>query len=232
MKYLVANWKSNKTSTQAMNWLQEMKGLALRSNELKVVVCPPATLLEQMQRGIKERSLPMELGGQDISPYPFGAYTGAIAAGMVKEWAQYVILGHSERREHFGETEMEVARKAARAEEEKLIPIVCLDVPNLGKQIQAMDQSLIEKMIVAYEPRGAIGSGEPQELNKVIEVIKRIKQLTDAETKVLYGGSVDLEEVGIFLKEEVIDGLLVGGASLEASKWRAIVERADRIVSR
>jgi len=220
--YLVANWKSHKTLAEALSWLETMKGW--RGTEgMKVIVCPPLPYLRSMHQVIVRYSMPIELGTQDISPYPFGAYTGAVSAGMVKEFVTYAIVGHSERRRYFHETDQEVANKVGQCLENGLRPILCIDEPYLESQIYALSDLSKEKLVVAYEPLAAIGSGNPDTPEHAQSVAERVKAAMQADVPVLYGGSVTAENIQPYLNMPAIAGALVGGASLDPESWKALI---------
>jgi triosephosphate isomerase len=222
MIYLVANWKSCKTLNESLLWLESMKEFKL--NELiKVIVCPPFPYLNAMYKHIVRHWLPIKLGAQDISAYPFGAYTGAVAAPMLNEFITYTIVGHSERRRYFHETDQEVANKASQALENNLTPVVCIDEPYLEPQINVLNDMPKEKLMFAYEPLAAIGSGKPDTPEHAQSIAERIKAMVQADVPVLYGGSVTAENIKSFTTMPAISGALVGGASLDAEDWKVLV---------
>lgn len=222
MNYLVANWKSFKSLDKSLGWLETFKGMG--KTDVEVVVCPPFPYLRLMNEKVDEWRLPFSLGVQDISPFPFGAYTGAIAAEMVKDWVKYAIVGHSERRRYFHETHQEVANKVDMCLESEIIPIVCVDEPYATQQVAAIPQKSLKKCLIAYEPLDAIGTGAPDDPEHAKEVIKRIRLKSDNEVPVLYGGSVTSANISEFVNDEVSDGALVGGASMRADEWRMMIE--------
>jgi triosephosphate isomerase len=214
--YLVGNWKSNKTLQEADDFFKIISLPTLPDNT-HVVICPPFPYLRSLEGSI-------ELGVQDISPYPFGAYTGAITGEMVKPYARYVIVGHSERRKYFHETNQEVGNKARMAIANGLIPIVCIDEPYLDTQLTYFTHEELEKMIVAYEPLAAIGSGIPDTPEHAQLIAETIN--TFAPVPVLYGGSVTSDTVKQYVDMPNISGVLVGGASLKTESWSALVRAA------
>ncbi len=221
--YLVGNWKSNKTLIETMDWLRTIK-LPVMNTEVKVVICPPFPFLVEAAALIRELNLPIELGVQDISPFPFGAYTGAVSASMVKEWAKYVIIGHSERRRYFHETDQEVTNKTRECLEGGLRPIVCVDEPYLESQMDGLQGMDMSRMIIAYEPVAAIGSGHPDTPEHAQMVAARIKAAAKWPVPVLYGGSAKPEKIKSFIEQEDISGSLVGGASLDPETWKNFIE--------
>lgn len=218
--YMVGNWKSNKTLEEAKKWIQKYS-CQVKDARVKNVICPPFPYINSL-----EFPLEVELGAQDVSPFPFGAYTGAVSAAMVSVAVKYAIVGHSERREYFHETHQEVANKAAECMSSQITPIVCIDSPYLKDQITALDPEIYNNLIVAYEPLSAIGSGDPDTPEHADEVSRRVKELTDNSVPVLYGGSVSAGNVADFVSMPNIDGVLVGGKSLDPVEWSDLVQVA------
>lgn len=220
--YLIANWKSQKTWAETEVFLQQFRGFREEGNVINVI-CPPFPYLKTAAEMVTGLHLPLKLGAQDISPFPFGAYTGAVAAEMVAPLVTYTILGHSERRRYFHETNQEVANKVARAIENQLTPIVCVDEPYLEAQMAAIEPNNLAKIIVAYEPLTAIGSGLPDTPEHAQEIALKINEVMKQTVPVLYGGSVTAENIKRFLGQPLIQGALVGGASLTIDSWKALL---------
>jgi len=221
-RLVVANWKSYKNSSEAASWLEKL-GSSLgvdqqRHEEVsgkKIIVCPPFTLLSVMAGIIKEKQLPIMLGVQDISPFDEGAYTGSVNAGQASEFAQYVIIGHSERRTLFNEDDTVLTQKVAMAKKHGLTPIFCVQDKNTPIPLGIT--------IVAYEPPSAIGTGVPDTPENADAIAKIIKEKNGIRY-VLYGGSVKSGNVKSFTKRQNIDGVLVGGASLDPLEFSKIIE--------
>lgn len=217
-KLLIANWKSHKTISAAQNWCAEF----LRecpSTEQTVILTPSYTLLSAVQEAIQDTFL--LLGAQDVSPYPQGAYTGAISADQLSDLGvQYVIVGHSERRQHFHETSADVARKITQAISVGLTPVVCVDMPYADEQLSLLSAAELAKCVIAYEPLESIGNGNAMDVGTVKNAVVHLHTLAP-ETPVLYGGSVDPESVAEYCL--VTDGVLVGTASLEAATFAKLV---------
>jgi len=234
MKYLIGNWKSNKTTEEAESWIEQVKKAALLANpKLTVVLCPAYTQLMLFKNNYPE----LTLGVQTLSPYPDGTYTGAVSARMLDGIANFAILGHSERRGHFGETDQVVARQVEQAMSEQMTPIVAVDKSNWGQQLSQFRKDQLEKMIVMYEPPeaiseavGPIGEGEAAEIDEVVEAIEIIREET-SPMAVIYGGSVKANNIQEFLGHDKIDGVLPGSASLDAQEWVRMVRLANQIVS-
>ena len=140
MKYIVGNWKSHKSVDEARSWFEEFGGLYKRLPEVKVVVAVPSVYVFAAKKWVGEFDLEgVGLAVQDISPFPFGAYTGAVAAEMIKGAVEYAIVGHSERREYFNESNQDVANKVRQLREAGVRPIVCVDMPYAKAQMAAID---------------------------------------------------------------------------------------------
>ena len=220
MKPLViaGNWKSNKTTADALRWLQDFKNhTGTIPSYITVILCVPFTLLYTVKEKIREYSLPIVLGAQNVSPFPEGAETGEESARMVRDLADWVIVGHSERRKNFGETDEVLAKKVQQAKGAGLKIIYC--VPDDDTRIpNGVD-------VVAYEPVWAIGTGEsdtPENANTVVAGIKAKSQVS----RVLYGGSVTAVNVASFIGQASIDGVLPGGASLDPEKFAELITNA------
>lgn len=224
MKYLIANWKSNKNSQEVEIWFSQMKkkfteNPAIKIDRLEIIICPPYPYLPQAAKLISKYQLHLKLGAQDVSSFPAGSYTGAVTAKMIAEYAAYTIIGHSERRKYFKEDETQLSAKVIMAKDEGLIPVYCI----ANKQNQIPE----EVTIVAYEPVEAIGTGTAETPEKASEMAMAIKQNKDIKS-VLYGGSVKPVNVNQYLKANGVDGVLVGGASLEAATfWEMIVNASS-----
>lgn len=184
-----------------------------------IVLCVPFTLLYPLKLEIEKFTLPLELGAQDVSPFPDGAYTGEVSARQIKELCDWVIIGHSERRQHFAETDAMLAQKVLRAKEAGLRVIFC--VPDDAHAAPAGVD------VVAYEPVWAIGTGRSETPERASSVITRIKENAHSATA-LYGGSVTADTVASFLSQQAIDGVLVGGVSLDAQAFSRLITNATR----
>jgi triosephosphate isomerase (TIM) len=242
---IAGNWKMNKTVAEAVDLVDDLKRELANVKEVDIVVCPPFTALAEVSRRILETNI--RLGAQNMSEHNFGAYTGEIAAGMLKEFSvRYVILGHSERRHYQQESDELIARKALAAHAASLRPIVCVgetlaereaDMTNeiVGNQLRgslaglSSDQML--ETIIAYEPVWAIGTGRTATTDQAQEVHAFIRtQLAEAHgasvarrVRIQYGGSVKPSNTRELMSQPDVDGALVGGASLEVRSFSEIV---------
>lgn len=223
-KYIVGNWKSNKTNIEVEDWFKKFANLFQASKDkldnLEIVVCPPYIYLSLLKKLQEEYVLPIKIGAQDVSPFPNGAYTGAVSASQIAEFAQYVIIGHSERRSNFHEDDEQLFEKVKRAKEASLKVIYCIQDENTAIP------SGVE--IIAYEPVWAIGSGKTDTPENADRVSAKVKERY-AGAILLYGGSVNPDNVGGFLKTSYLDGVLPGGSSLDPQKFWEIVVNASKI---
>lgn len=216
--FIVANWKSNKTTVEAKTWLERFMNYDLRFTNKEVIICPPFTLLPIFKSYLLNHKSGLKLGTQDVSPFPKGAYTGAIAAEQLAEFVTHVIVGHSERRQYFKENDQMIFNKVDMVVGDHMTPIFCI------QDKQAVIPNDVK--IVAYEPVFAIGTGNPDTPKNADEVAKILKQKYPFVKYVLYGGSVTAENVHSFTSMQNIDGALVGGASLDPVEFSRIVTNA------
>ncbi len=216
--FIVANWKSYETNFEAIQWIAKFSDYNFATlNNKEIIVCPPFTVLSELATYIRKNKLPVRLGAQNVSPFPKGAHTGEVNAEEIKVLGDYVIIGHSERRNEFGEDDEMLKQKVNIAIENGLMPIFC---------VQGVETCIPEGVeIVAYEPVFAIGTGKPDTPENANDVIGKIKEINSVEY-VLYGGSVTPENVDSFTSKKLIDGVLVGGASLDPDKFFKIIENS------
>ena len=248
-KLIAGNWKMNGSLAANAALLSEVKGV-LGQSVCAVAVCVPAPYFAQCQSLLGGSAIAW--GGQDLSMHESGAYTGEVAAAMLVDFdCSYVIVGHSERRNYHGESDDLVAKKAVRAVKSGLTPIVCvgesLEQRESGKtdevvgaQLDAVLAALpvedVAKIVVAYEPVWAIGTGKTatpqmaQEVHAMLREKLRAKNCVAAESvQILYGGSMKPDNAGELLAMEDIDGGLIGGASLKAADFMAIARAVSNV---
>lgn len=222
MNYLIANWKSNENLSETKVWLDYFREAApTASASLQTIICIPFTNLAEANRQITTFNLPLIVGAQDVSIYEAGAHTGSITARMLSELVKFCLVGHSERRAEFGETSDQVSLKARELLDFKITPIVCVDTPYLEEQIKSLYQLKVPigQCLFVYEPLSAIGTGEAATPEMVETVAAKIIFLTDSACPVLYGGSVNQENIKAFIDLPSITGVLVGSASLDPAKF-------------
>ncbi len=246
---IAGNWKMNKTVDQTVPLLQALVRAHSGRKGVEVLVCPPFTALPAAAGILAGSSV--KLGAQNLHWEEAGAYTGEISASMLKELCEYVIIGHSERRALFGETDQTVNSKVKSALGHQLKPIVCVGetlaeneagqtAEVVSRQVRLglaeLDTAEVGDLVVAYEPVWAIGTGRaatPETASDVVEVVIRpaLEYLFDRAAsqaiRVLYGGSVKADNARTFFRAPGIDGGLVGGASLDAAQFTAIIEAAS-----
>lgn len=215
--WIIANWKSNKNVAEALDWVGKVGPNIERREDVKVVVCPTFSAIEEVKKAVKVGNFPLMVGSQDLSPFEEGSFTGEEAGSILKQFVDLAILGHSERRQHFAETDEMVAEKVKQSLSNQIIPLVC--VQNSETPIPEGCQ------LVAYEPIFAIGTGTPDTPENANTVAGMIKQL-HPEVAVLYGGSATSQNCKSFLREENISGLLIGKASLEEEEFVKIVHES------
>jgi len=233
---IVANWKMNPSSQKEAKEIFDAIREGVRGMSCEVVVCPPSVYL--YASGFGEGVVAM--GAQNIYFEDKGAFTGEISVGMLKDLgAEYVIIGHSERRKYFGETDEAVNKKVKKALEAGLRIIFCIgetaEERDAGKKNEILERQIkqglagidnLENINIAYEPVWAIGTGNNCGVEETKESIDFIRKASGVE-RILYGGSVKSENSGAYIKEAGANGLLVGGASLIAEEFVKIAKSAE-----
>ncbi len=263
--FVAGNWKMNTTVAEAEKLVLEMLDGLGRIGGIEKVLCPPFVSLVAIEMMLKGSTI--KLGAQNMHFETKGAYTGEISPLMLSDMCEFVILGHSERRHYFGETDEIVNKKVKTALTGGLKPILCigerLEEKEAGKteevlsrQVrnaldgirpggpsggsesrQTQDEHMTARLVIAYEPVWAIGTGKAATGEEAATTIHFIRGIvadlwTEAlaqDLRVLYGGSVTSANIGEFVSQPVIDGALVGGASLKAEEFVGIVERTAEI---
>lgn len=226
-KYVLANWKAHKSMSEAEAWLEKFCQLYRPNPQVEVIIAPPALYLIPMQQKLqKYKTEHLTLAAQDLSPFTLGAYTGAMAAEMARDLVEFAILGHSERRRYFHETNQDVANKVSEARAANIKPIVCVDKTYARSQIAALNEADLEDLIIGYGPVDAIGINVPQSLEKIKEVIGEIRIIAP-DKPILYGGSINEDNAGDYLAIAGLSGLMVGTASLDPVAFARICEKAS-----
>ena len=241
---IAANWKMNILPSEAGDFAERiLNGLQVVHGVTKIV-CPPSLALPTLAERIKGSEV--YLGAQNMHHESKGAYTGEVSPSMVREMCEYVILGHSERRQQFGETDEMVAKKIAAAVAVGLKPILCIGetLPDreagdatvlVQRQVRAALREVpsLKDVVVAYEPVWAIGTGvpsSPADAQQMMEFIRGLMQedfgRSGLDLPLLYGGSVDANNVAGFIAQPDINGALVGSASLDAERFIDLVKNA------
>ena len=241
-KIVAGNWKMNKTASEAAALVEEIKALTADAANVEVVVCPPFTDLKDAAAACAGSHV--KLGAQNIHWEASGAYTGEISAAMLKDLGvTHVIIGHSERRQYFGETDATVNLRTKAALDAGLVPLVCvgetLDERDGGKMEEVVVRQVnlglagldIGKVVIAYEPVWAIGTGRtasPTQAQEVHALIRRtLAEMAGGDVansvRIQYGGSMKPENAKELMGQPDIDGGLIGGAALTANSFAAIV---------
>lgn len=243
---IAGNWKMYKTIPEARELVTGLKEKLKETDQVEVVVCPPFTALAPVAELIKGSGI--GLGAQNLFWEEEGAYTGEVSPVMLRDLGcEYVIIGHSERRQYFGETDEMVNKKVKAALGHKLRPIICvgetlaqreagetetLVANQVEKALAGVDAADLPQVVIAYEPIWAIGTGRSstgEDANQVIGLIRKTiarlyqQELAD-QVRIQYGGSVKPENIKEFMAQPEIDGALVGGASLKVDSFMAIVD--------
>lgn len=243
---IAGNWKMHKTLSEATRFVEQVKGSIPSPEKVDSVVCAPFLFLERLVSQAKDSDL--KIGAQNMHFEEKGAYTGEVSPVALKDiGVDYVIIGHSERRESFSETDESVNKKVHAAFQHELKPIVCVgetlgereagttnDV--VGRQVEkglaGLSPELAKQVVIAYEPIWAIGTGKSSSAADADEVCGYIRQVVEKmyskevsdSVRIQYGGSVKPENIAEYMAEANIDGALVGGASLEADSFLKLLE--------
>ena len=233
---IAGNWKMYKTQAESLEFLQGfIRSLDQMPEEREVILCAPFTALPSLSKNLHGSIV--YLGAQNVHWEENGPYTGEIAAPMLTEiGVRYVIIGHSERRQYFGETDETVNLRLKAAQRFGLKPILCVGETKQQRdagETEAIISSQLEKdlvnvdqenLVIAYEPIWAIGTGDTCEVNEANRVIGLIRsQLSNPNVSIQYGGSVKPDNIDQIMAQSEIDGVLVGGASLEPESFARIV---------
>ena len=251
-KIIIGNWKLNLDHLEAIQLFQKLN-YSLNTDideKISIVVAPSHTSLRSIQTIIDADKLNIFLSSQDVSMFNDGAYTGEVSAHqLAKLNISYCIVGHSERRQHFNETDEFVNVKVNNIINKEITPIICFGESNdqrtdgnymdfLINQIENSTKGLrkdkVDEIIFAYEPIWAIGTGQNASLQDIVEVISKVKEFiskksffNEEKIKFIYGGSVSPDNSYEILNSKIIDGALVGGASLDVDKFIKIIESVD-----
>jgi triosephosphate isomerase len=245
---IAGNWKMNKTVAEALALVRGLKGELANCKEVDIVVCPPFTALGEVSKEVLNTVI--RLGAQNMSENNFGAFTGEIAAGMLKELAvSYVILGHSERRQYQKESDQLISKKALAVHAASLKPIVCvgelLSEREAGQTEKVLETQVhgsmagltaaqMEETVVAYEPVWAIGTGKTATTAQAQEAHAHIRKLLAGmfgdkvarRVRIQYGGSVKASNARDLMGQPDVDGALVGGASLDIRSFSDIIKNS------
>jgi triosephosphate isomerase len=248
---MAGNWKMNKTPAEAAALAHAIRDMVAEIDGVDRVICPPYVALARVRDALQGSSI--AVGAQNVHWADSGAYTGEISAPMLAGLAEYVIIGHSERRQYFDESDETVNKKLHTALNHGLIPIVCVGetlAQNEGGdthavialQVQAaltgVDAGRLQQVIIAYEPIWAIGTGRAATAEQAQTTCGETVRATVAalygdamaqSVRILYGGSTNAKNIGEIMQQPDIDGALIGGASLKADEYSAMVQTTARL---
>ncbi len=247
---IAGNWKMNMLASSVKPFIEDMRPLLPKNKVCDIVLCTPAVMIPAVLKCSKESKI--FAGAQDVSSHEKGAYTGEISASQLADvGVKYCIVGHSERRQYHGETDMDVNIKARALLEKRITPIICvgesleqremgLTMEYVAYQVKAalsgIDATTLRRCVIAYEPIWAIGTGKTATVEQAQEVCEGIRAVIRNEygarparaVSILYGGSMNAGNAAAILSMPDIDGGLIGGASLRPNDFAAIVAASDQ----
>ena len=249
-KLIIGNWKMNFNMHEASLYLHKLMSMLVAHRDVEVVVAPTMLTLQSLSLQVNRRIA--KLAAQNCYWRDQGAYTGEVPVAHLRGIADYVLIGHSERRHIFIESEKDIRLKVQAAIRNRIKPVLCIgetiNEKTLGETKAVLVDQLVsglanitaeemENVIIAYEPVWAIGTGEKARLDDVRQVVQIIRQQiiqlygrkAAEQVKVLYGGSIDVDSAADYLRIAKLDGLLIGAASIDAYKFTQIVEKAHKI---
>lgn len=251
---IIANWKMNLGVKASVDLAKAISEQRLVNNEqLEIVICPSFPAIASVSNSL--HSAPnIRLGAQDVFWEERGSFTGEVSALTLKELGcEYVVIGHSERRQYLGETNEMIHKKVKAALDAGLVPVLCVGenfdqrqggqkdyviMNQVDKALDGLDLETSDKIVIAYEPVWVIGSGqaidptEAEQTHRLIKSVLRENYPDDSienSFRIVYGGSVDKDNVAEFMRQETIDGVLVGGASLRADEFVGIIEAVQKL---
>ena len=251
-KIIIGNWKLNLDHLEAIQLLQKIN-YSLPDNiedKIEIILSPSFTSIRSLQTVISSDKLKIKLSSQNVSQFASGAYTGEVSATQLKKLEiDYGIVGHSERRTLFNEIDLVINDKVNRLIENDIVPVFCFGerieerksgsyfnfIENqINEGLKGLRKDKVNKLVVAYEPIWAIGTGEVASLENIVEVLDFVKNIiskkpffNEDNIKFIYGGSVSPDNAQEILNSKIIDGVLVGGASLDATKFVDIIKAVE-----
>ena len=251
-KIIIGNWKLNLDHLEAIQLLQKIN-YSLPENiedKIEIILSPSFTSIRSLQTVISSDKLKIKLSSQNVSQFASGAYTGEVSATQLKKLEiDYGIVGHSERRTLFNEIDLVINDKVNRLIENDIVPVFCFGEPieerksgsyfnfienQINEGLKGLRKDKVNKLVVAYEPIWAIGTGEVASLENIVEVLVFVKNIiskkpffNEDNVKFIYGGSVSPDNALEILNSKIIDGVLVGGASLDATKFVDIIKAVE-----
>ena len=251
-KIIIGNWKLNLDHLEAIQLLQKINySLPDKiEDKIEIILSPSFTSIRSIQTVISSDKLKIKLSSQNVSQFASGAYTGEVSATQLKKLEiDYGIVGHSERRTLFNEIDLVINDKVNRLIENDIVPVFCFGEPieerksgsyynfienQINEGLKGLRKDKVNKLVVAYEPIWAIGTGEVASLENIVEVLVFVKNIiskkpffNEDNIKFIYGGSVSPDNAQEILNSKIIDGVLVGGASLDATKFVDIIKAVE-----
>jgi triosephosphate isomerase len=221
---IAATFKSHKLSAEVEEWLEEVSPVASKSSD-EIVVAPSFVHLPAAHSKISLLKSNILLSAQDVSPFPLGSYTGAVNAEQLKDvGVKYCIIGHSERRRYFHETNVEIANKASELIRVGIIPILCLAEPDIFPQLAALENELKNKIVYCFEPPSNIGGTNVDDLAEIKRVVGVIRKSLEEPVRVMYGGSVNSGNIQELCNSVTLEGVLVATASLDPKSFISIIK--------
>jgi len=238
---VVANWKMYTRASDAYILATTIRNMVHSIEGVEIVICPPFVWLSEISEIVKKDGK-VNVGAQNMFYEDEGPFTGEISPQMIRDIAKYVIIGHSERRFHFHENDIEVNEKVMAALKFGLSPIICVGektksssikdaVIQLEEALKHVKKGDYENIVVAYEPVWAIGTGVAAPVEHSVRAINALREIIGRDSPILYGGSINHSEVDKIAGSPAIDGVLVGGASLRASSFIEICQKWSRAKS-
>tara|TARA_B100001250_G_scaffold413919_1_gene449764 strand:+ start:3705 stop:4457 length:753 start_codon:yes stop_codon:yes gene_type:complete len=250
MKYIIGNWKMNKKLNDATNFLENLNSVIDKKINCEILIAPPIVYLPSLFKSYSD----IGLVAQNLASQEYGAYTGEVSANMLQGYVNYSLIGHSERRHYFNEENTTLYAKILICLKYNIKPILCIGESkgerDLGTHFSVIEQQLKEtvlllndrdllKVIIAYEPVWAIGTGETASSNQIRELhnhirkifINRLGESNANNIPILYGGSCNSINTSSILTQKNVDGLLVGGASLDIDHFKNMIETAYGLFS-
>ncbi|KQL33331.1 triose-phosphate isomerase [Psychrobacillus sp. FJAT-21963] len=248
---IAGNWKMYKTLTEAKDFVELLKGRQVDSSKVETIICAPALFLDQLVHNAKDSFI--SIGAQNMHEEKEGAFTGEVSGPQLKDLGvSYVVIGHSERRQYFNETDDSVNKKVKAAFENDLTPIICVGetleqreqnetetiVSNqVMAALEGLSEENVKNSIIAYEPIWAIGTGKTATADDANDVCQAIRETVldsfgeevASSIRIQYGGSVKPENIEELLSKEHIDGALVGGASLQVDSFVKLLEAGENV---
>lgn len=226
-QFVIANWKLNHSAETAKQWLEEFQQGFIPNLSYRVGIAPSHTEIALVRDLLKTSGLAadIDLVAQDVSRFPRGAYTGEVGAFQLREYGtKYVLIGHSERRRYFHETDVELRAKLEAIIEQGMSPILAVSEQQDVAWLSGLGIAY-QELTIAYEPLGAIGTGDPATAERVAEFGRNVVERLGMGCKFIYGGSVNANDISSYFAVPQVDGFLIGGASVRAQDFLQILDK-------